>query len=51
MKQPLITTKLSQQALKLARLIAALTGEKQYEVIERALKLELERIQNQQAPG
>jgi hypothetical protein len=43
----LITTKVSNEALRLLRIIAALTGEKQYEALERILKTELERLQNQ----
>jgi hypothetical protein len=42
----LITTKISPEALRLLRLIAAMTGEKQYEALERILKTELERVQN-----
>ena len=47
----LITIKATPQALKLLRLIAALTGDKQYEVLERALKAELERVQKEQLPA
>jgi ribosomal protein L5 len=42
--KPLVTTKLTPEALRLVRVIAALTGEKQYEVLERILKVELERV-------
>jgi hypothetical protein len=41
----LITTKITPEALKLLRVIAALTGEKQFEALERILKTELERLQ------
>ena len=40
----LITTKLTPVALRLIRLIAASTGEKQYEALERLLKEEAARI-------
>jgi hypothetical protein len=43
----LITTKISNEALRLLRIIAALTGEKQYQALERILKTELDRLQNQ----
>jgi hypothetical protein len=43
----LITTKISNDALRLLRIIAALTGEKQYQALERILKTELDRLQNQ----
>ena len=39
------STKISDDALKGLRLIAALTGEKQYEVIDRLIKQEKERLQ------
>jgi hypothetical protein len=42
----LITTKISNDALRLLRIIAALTGEKQYQALERILKTELDRLQN-----
>ena len=41
MKAELISIKTSPRALKLLRLIAAHTGEKQYEVLERVLQQEL----------
>lgn len=40
----LITAKISPEALRLLRIIAAMTGEKQYEALERILKAELERL-------
>ena len=40
----LITTKITKDALKMLRLIAAHTGEKQYQVLERVLKKELDEI-------
>jgi len=43
--EKLITTKMTPEALRLIRIIAAMTGEKQYEVLERILKVELERLQ------
>ena len=45
----LVSTKVTPEALKLLRIIAALTGEKQYAVLERVLKAELERIHKEQA--
>lgn len=39
------STKISHDALRDLRLVAALTGEKQYEVLERLLKQEKERLQ------
>jgi hypothetical protein len=44
MAQPLITTKLTPEALRLIRLIAADTGEKQYEVVIRVLREEARRL-------
>jgi hypothetical protein len=44
--EKLITTKITPEALKWLRMIAALTGEKQYEALERILKAEWERIIN-----
>jgi hypothetical protein len=43
--EKLITTKITPEALRLIRIIAAMTSEKQYEVLERVLKAELERLQ------
>jgi hypothetical protein len=43
--EKLITTKITSEALRLLRVIAALTGEKQYEALERILNAELERLQ------
>jgi hypothetical protein len=37
MRKELITTKILPSSLRLLRLIAAVTGEKQYEVMERVL--------------
>ncbi len=42
----LITSKISPEALRLLRIIAAMTGEKMYEALERILKAELERLQS-----
>jgi hypothetical protein len=39
----LITSKITPYALRLLRLIAAATGEKQYAVLERVLRTEAER--------
>ena len=44
MPERLITTKLIPTALRLIRLIAASTGERQYEVLERLLKVEAGRL-------
>ena len=38
------TIKTTENALKMLRLIAAHTGEKQYEVLERLLKIELSKL-------
>lgn len=40
MAQELVTIKTSQKAVKLLRIICAMTGEKQYEVLERLLETE-----------
>jgi hypothetical protein len=40
MAKKLITSKITHSALRLLRLIAAATGEKQYEVLDRVLKAE-----------
>jgi len=45
----LVSTKVTPEALKLLRVIAALTGEKQYAALERVLKAELARVQKEQA--
>ena len=42
-----ITHKITVKALRLLRVIAAMTGEKQYEVLERLLAAELKRLQEQ----
>jgi hypothetical protein len=44
MPEPLITTKITPSALRLLRLIAASTGEKQYEVMDRLLADEAKRL-------
>ena len=49
MASELTTIKTSLDALKMLRVVAALTGEKQYEVIERLLKAELEKIEKRGA--
>lgn len=41
------STKISEPALKNLRLVAALTGEKQYEVLERLLEQEKKKLQAQ----
>lgn len=45
-KKP-ITIKTSPEALKLLRLIAAHTGERQYQILERLLKIELEGLEQE----
>jgi hypothetical protein len=45
------TTKISKEGLRKLRIIAALTGERQYEVLDRLLGAELERVQKEQKPG
>jgi hypothetical protein len=40
-----VTIKTSPEALRLLRLVAALTGEKQYEVLERLLEKETSRLE------
>ena len=49
MSDNIVTIKVSEEARKALRLIAALTGEKQQEVIERILKAELERVKKEQS--
>jgi len=44
MSEPLITTKIAPESLRLLRLIAASTGEKQYEVMDRLLADEAKRL-------
>lgn len=44
MPERLITTKLTPTALRLIRLIAAATGEKQYAALERVLQNEANRL-------
>ena len=44
MMQRLVTTKVTPLALTLIRLIAAATGEKQFEVLERLLEKEAKRL-------
>lgn len=43
----MVTIKASRDALKLLRLVAALTGEKQYEVLDRLLRAEAARVNRQ----
>lgn len=43
-KEKLITTKITPKALRLLRLIAALTGERQYRALERLLEREYARL-------
>lgn len=45
MKTRLVTIKTTPQALKLLRQICALTSQKQYEVLERILLIELTKVQ------
>lgn len=42
----LTTVKMSPVALRLLRLVAAITGEKQYEVLDRVLGDEFERVRD-----
>lgn len=49
MARELTTMKTSPKALYLLRLVAALAGEKQYEVMERLLKAEAARLQKKMA--
>lgn len=44
------TTKISNDALRKLRIIAAYTGERQYEVLDRLISAELERVQKEQKP-
>jgi len=44
MSEPLVTTKIAPESLRLLRLIAAFTGEKQYEVMDRLLADEAKRL-------
>jgi hypothetical protein len=45
--QALVTMKTSVAALRLLRVVAALTGEKQYEVMERLLRAEEARLRRE----
>jgi hypothetical protein len=49
MARTLTTIKTSARAIELLRLIAALSGEKQYEVMERLFEHEARRLQNKRA--
>jgi hypothetical protein len=42
-----VTVKTSREVLSLLRLIAAKTGERQYEVLDRLLRAELERLRDE----
>jgi len=44
----LVTNKTTVEALRLIRIIAAMSGEKQYEVLERLLRAELKCLQAQE---
>ena len=44
MRNTLVTTKISPDALRLVRLIAALNGEMQYAVVDRLVQAEAERL-------
>jgi hypothetical protein len=44
MREQSITTKISPRVLRLLRMIAASTGEKQYEVLSRVLEAEAKRL-------
>lgn len=46
MEKRFITIKTTPEALKLLRLIAAYTGERQYKILERLLKRELSSIES-----
>lgn len=46
MKATLVTIKITIKALRLLRIIAAMTGEKQYEVIDRLVESEMERLKD-----
>lgn len=48
MENKSITIKTTVEALKMLRLISALTGEKQYEILERLLKAELQKIERKE---
>jgi len=50
MSKPLITIKATRDALKLLRKIAAETGDKQYEILERALQKEWDTVHEEQQP-
>lgn len=49
MKQNRITTKISRESLRLLRLIAATTGERQYAALQRILDNEWQRVKDQPA--
>ena len=44
MAKPLITSKMTPATLRLLRIVAAVTGEKQYDVLLRLLKAEASRL-------
>ena len=44
----LVTTKTSPEALRLLRIVAAMTGETQYEVLERLLTAERKRLEKRE---
>lgn len=50
MKQNRITTKISRDALRMLRLIAAATGERQFAALDRILKDEWGRVQPMTTP-
>lgn len=43
MNTKLVTTKITPKALRTLRIVAAMTGERQYRLIERVLQAELDR--------
>lgn len=51
MKQNRITTKISREALRTLRLIAAATGERQFAALDRILRDEWDRVQPTTTPG
>jgi len=44
MAEHLVTSKITPDSLQMARMVAAKTGEKQYEVLRRLLEAEMQRL-------
>lgn len=44
MAEKLVTSKITPESLKMVRMIAAKTGEKQYEVVRRLIEAEMQKL-------